>query len=365
MASNKIRVGIIGVQPDRSWAAIAHIPALQALPDYEITAVSTTRQESADAAAARYGIARAFNNHQALVNSPDVDVVAVTVKVPHHKELVLAALNAGKHVYCEWPLGNGLAEAEEMAALAKAKGLRGIIGLQARMAPPVVYARDLIAQGYIGDVLSTSLLGTGMAWGEYVDAPNAYTADLKNGATMLTIPVSHTLDALCHVLGEVREVSGLLANRRNSQIQVETGAVLPMTAPDQVALTATLESGAVLSAHYIGGMTKGTGLLWEINGARGDLRFSAAGGHAQIFDLTLEGANAEAPAMQPLPVPESYYHSPLRQGPAVNVAEVYAQLARDLREGTSLCADFSHAVRRHLMVAAIERSAASGARQTV
>ncbi|WP_346269716.1 Gfo/Idh/MocA family oxidoreductase, partial [Pseudonocardia sp.] len=111
--ASRIRVGIIGANPDRGWAAEAHIPALRLLSDdFEITALSTSRRESADAASKLFGVPLAFDNHQDLVNSADVDVVAVTVKVPHHLELATAALEAGKAVYCEWPLGNGLHEAE-------------------------------------------------------------------------------------------------------------------------------------------------------------------------------------------------------------------------------------------------------------
>jgi len=113
----KIRVGIIGANPDRGWAAQAHIPALKSLADdFEITALSTSRRESADAASKLFGVPVAFDNHQDLVNSADVDVVAITVKVPYHFELASAALAAGKAVYCEWPLGNGLKEAEALAA---------------------------------------------------------------------------------------------------------------------------------------------------------------------------------------------------------------------------------------------------------
>src|SRR6266850_1270759 len=145
--SKRIRVGIIGANPDRGWAAQAHIPALKSLSaDFEITALSTTRRESADAASKLFGVPAAFDNHQDLVNRADVDVVAITVKVPYHLELASAAIDAGKAVYCEWPLGNGLAEAEAMAALAKAKGVLAVAGLQARSAPPVAYLRDLIQQ---------------------------------------------------------------------------------------------------------------------------------------------------------------------------------------------------------------------------
>src|SRR5437660_11252452 len=94
--AKRIRVGIIGANPDRGWAAEAHIPALRSLAaDFEITALSTTRRDSADAAGKRFGVRLAFDNAEDLVNSADVDVVAVTVKVPHHFQLATAALDAG------------------------------------------------------------------------------------------------------------------------------------------------------------------------------------------------------------------------------------------------------------------------------
>jgi predicted dehydrogenase len=120
--ANRIRVGIIGANPDRGWAAQAHIPALQSLSDdFEITALSTSRRESADVASKLFGVPLAFDNHHDLVNSATLYVVAVSVKVPHHLELATAALDAGKAVYCEWPLANGLDEAETLATLAKKK----------------------------------------------------------------------------------------------------------------------------------------------------------------------------------------------------------------------------------------------------
>src|SRR5438132_10133548 len=118
-------VGIVGVSPVRGWAAIAHIPALRALPkSYEIRALSAHSAESARAAGEVFGVAAVFSDHQQLVTQPDVDVVAITVKVPHHRELVSAALAAGKAVYCEWPLGRDLDDARAMAAHAAKQGVR-------------------------------------------------------------------------------------------------------------------------------------------------------------------------------------------------------------------------------------------------
>src|SRR6058998_1115145 len=227
--AKRIRVGVIGANPDRGWAAEAHIPALKSLSnDFEITALSTSRRESADAARKLFGVPVAFDNHQDLVKRSDVDVVAITVKVPYHFELATAALNAGKAVYCEWPLGNGLKEAQTLAALAKKKGVLAVVGLQARSAPPVAYVHDLIKQGYVGEVLSTSLIGSGMGWGPTVEPFNIYLNDKKNGATMLSVPLAHTADALCHCLGEVRELSATMTMRRKSFTIAGTGESKPM-----------------------------------------------------------------------------------------------------------------------------------------
>src|SRR5438132_2707441 len=276
--AKRIRVGIIGANPDRGWAAQAHIPALQSLPDdFEITALSTTRRGSADAAGKLFGVPAAFGNQQELVNSPAVDVVAVTVEVPHHLELATAALEAGKSVYCEWPLGNGLAEAETLAALARKKGVLAVAGLQARSAPAVAYVRDLVKQGYVGEVLSTTLVGSGMGWGPTVEPFNVYLNDKKNGATLLSVALGHAADALCHCLGEVRELSATTTMRRKCFTIAGTGESKTMTADDQVCVTGLLEGGAALSIHYRGGRSRGTNLMWEINGAEGDLQLTADG----------------------------------------------------------------------------------------
>src|SRR3954449_8059035 len=366
--ARKIRVGIIGANPDRGWAAQAHIPALMSLSDdFEITALSTSRRESADAARERFHVPAAFDNHLDLVNSRAVDVVAVTVKVPHHLELATAALDAGKAVYCEWPLGNGLKEAETLAALAKRKGVLAVAGLQARAAPSVAYVRDLIEQGYVGEVLSTTLIGSGMGWGPTpVESYNAYLNDKTNGATILSIALGHAADALCHCLGEVRELSATMTVRRKTFTIAQTGERKPMTADDQVCVSGLLEGGAALSIHYRGGHSRGTNLLWEINGTEGDLQLTAAGGQVQIFEMEVRGGTGAQSGLDMLPVPEQYRWSPPQPpGPSTNVAQAYARFARDYREGTHLCPTFDDAVTRHRLVNAIEIAAATGQRQTL
>jgi predicted dehydrogenase len=363
--AKRIRVGIIGANPDRGWATQAHIPALTSLSDdFEITALSTTRRESADAAATLFGVPLAFDNHEDLVNNPAVDVVAVTVKVPYHLELATAALGAGRSVYCEWPLGNGLKEAETLAELAKRQGVLAVAGLQARAAPSVAYVRDLIEQGYVGEVLSTTLIGSGMGWGPTVEPYNAYMNDKRNGATMLSIAFGHAADALCHCLGEVRELSATMTARRQTFTIAGTGESKPMSTDDQVCVTGLLVGGAAFTIHYRGGVARGTNLLWEINGTEGDLQLTATGGQAQIWEMDVRGGRDAQSSLEILPVPKQYRWA-LPQGPGTNVAQAYALFARDYREGTHFCPTFADAATRHRMLNAIETAAATGQRQTL
>lgn len=344
-------VGIIGLSAERGWGVTAHLPALRALGDQlRIVGCANSARASAEAAGAKHGV-HPFASVDELVRSPAVDIVAVTVKVPHHLELVSAALDAGKHVYCEWPLGISLAEAETLAAKAKERGVLGIVGTQARVAPEILHARKLVAEGFVGRVLSSTIVGSGGLWGAATDEANAYTADITKGATMLTIPFAHTLAAIQDVLGPLTGVAARLAKRRATTLVTETGETIPLTAHDQVLVHGVVDDGAPISIHYRGGMSRGTNFLWEINGTEGDLRISAAVGHTQLTPLTLEVAQHNA-ALAPIAVPADVFAS--LPFPAQNVARVYARLAEDLRDGTRTAPTFDDAVALHRLVATIE-----------
>src|ERR1700716_4168846 len=213
VSGSTLGVGIIGVNPAWGWAATAHIPALRALPNYQIRALSAHNAEAARAAGEVFGVSMVFSNHEDLVSQADIDVVAVTVKAPHHRELVSAALAAGKAVYCEWPLGRDLDDARAMAALASDQGLRTVVGLQARQAPAIQFVQELLRDGYVGAVLSTTMVGLSIRGNVVVNA-NAYMLDETAGANLLTIPFGHSLDILNHVLGEFVEVSAVTGLRR-------------------------------------------------------------------------------------------------------------------------------------------------------
>src|SRR5205809_3494897 len=229
MPESTLGIGIIGVSPVRGWAATAHIPALRALPTYEIRALSAHSAESARAAGELFGVSAVFSDPKQLVSQPDIDVVAVTVKVPHHRELVSAALAAGKAVYCEWPLGRNLDDARAMAALAAEQGVHTLVGLQARQAPAIEFVQELLRDGHVGEVLSTTMVGLSVP-GDVVVKANAYMLDKTNGANLFTIALGHSLDNLNYVLGEFADLRAVSGLRRPLIGIEETGEQIVKTA---------------------------------------------------------------------------------------------------------------------------------------
>jgi predicted dehydrogenase len=364
-AESTLGVGIIGVSPVRGWAATAHIPALRALPNYEIRALSAHSAESARAAGEAFGVGAVFSDHEQLVTQPDIDVVAVTVKVPHHRELVSAALAAGKAVYCEWPLGRDLDEGRAMAALAAEQGVPTVVGLQARQAPAIERVQQLLGEGYVGEVLSTTMVGLSVP-GDIVGQANAYMLDKTNGANVLTIAIGHSLDILNYVLGEFADLSAVSELRRPLITIEETGEQIVKTAADQIAVIGTLTSGATAAVHIREAVAGGTGLLWEVNGTDGTLRISADAAQPQIFPLTVAGARGRDEPVELAAPAASEQKWPALTGlegaPAYNVGRAYAAFAADIGSGTHTVPDFADAVRRHELIAAIESSAASGER---
>jgi predicted dehydrogenase len=353
------------VSPVRGWAATAHIPALRALPNYEIRALSAHSPESAREVGQVFGVSAVFSDHEHLVAQPDIDVVAVTVKVPHHRELVSAALAAGKAVYCEWPLGRDLDDARAMAAMAAKQGVRTVVGLQARQAPAIEFVQALLSDGYVGEVLSTTMVGLSVL-GDVLGQPNAYMLDKKNGANVLTIAAGQSLDILNYVLGEFADLSAVSDLRRPLITIEETGEQIVKTAADQIAVIGTLMSGATASVHIREAVAGGTGFLWEINGTDGTLRITADAALPEIYPLTVAGArggNEPAELAIPAALTQKWPAlSSLVGTPAFNVGRAYAAFAADIGNGAHTVPDFADAVRRHEVIAAIDRSAASGER---
>ncbi|MBY3307569.1 Gfo/Idh/MocA family oxidoreductase [Rhizobium laguerreae] len=364
MSKTTVGVGIIGLSSEESWAARAHVPAIRAADGYKIVALSTSNIESASKAASRYDVPAYFDNADELARHKDVDLVVVAVRVPHHRELVSAALNAGKQVYCEWPLGNGRADAEAINSLYAE--VQGFVGLQGRSSPALRYIRDLVGAGHIGEIVSTTLVGSAGAWGDKIEPRLVYGLDYQNGVSMLTVQFGHLIDGLCWCLGEFSELSATLATRFPLVPRTDTGELVEKTIADQIAVSGLLTNGAVASVHYRSGSSSAGNFFWEINGTKGDLVVTASHGRLQYSDLKIQHGPGNGGKLVDMVVPSAYR---LVQGCAptdgfYTLAHAYTLMRKDILNGTSHVPRFADAVLRHRLLDAVESASSTGSRQS-
>jgi predicted dehydrogenase len=359
--TDKIRVGIVGAtvtQGGSGWGANAHVPALKALPGYELKAVCTSHEDTAKASAAAFGAERGFHRFDDMAKDPDVDLIVVCVRVPGHRELVMAGLQAGKPVCCEWPLGKNLAEAEEMAGLARQRSLNTIVGLQGRSDPTILYARDLIQQSYIGEVLTANL--TTVAQAQLQRGPGRIWQGVRaNGANVLTITGGHAIDALCAVLGEFAELSARVSTRIPEWRTLE-GKVVPVDSPDSINVVGRMVSGAEVSINVATVPSNPSGNRLEIYGREGALVIRANGALSLGPNQMHAGKGKEPMVAMPVPIKYRFAPEGTPAGQPYNVAQAYARAADALRGGGAFDVDFNLAVQRHKLIDAIERSAATG-----
>lgn len=353
-----LRVGIIGASVTGRWASGSHVPAVQKLAGLELAAVATRDQASADAAAKAFGAAKGYGDAKALIADPDIDVVVVGVKVPDHHPLVLAALAAGKHLLCEWPLGRDTAEAEELADAADAAGVHAAVGLQSRADPAARQTRKLLTSGAIGRVLSARLYSETVAFGRAVGAGDLYLEDEANGATLLTIHGGHPLDLAIMLFGGPADLTAL-STTQYPEVEVrDAGRKQPRTIPDHLLVLVRLDSGAPLAVEVVGGRPPGKSRFrLEVTGTDGDLALDGGadrGFQSGRLRLSLSGEPQQVDEGETSPMPDM----------AANVAAVYAALRDDIRWGTRTVTDFRHAVRLTRLIADVTSSARTGTRKS-
>jgi predicted dehydrogenase len=357
--AEKIRLGLIGASVQGTWSARSHLPALRASSDVELTAVCTTKAETAEAARRAWGAKLAFDDWRRMVASAEIDAVAVVVRVPSHYPPAKAALEAGKHVYCEWPLGRTTAEAVELAALAKTKGLATAVGLQARLNPALMHLKELVASGFVGDIMAVhvALMREGV-----LSRPSHRTwqRDAELGANTLTIAAGHTIDAMRYVAGDFARLSAVVATEAKQWLDTGTGTWLDVTSPDNVLVSGRLKNGAVASVHVAAIPYAGSGYRMEIYGRDGTLVAEGADS-PQLGEMSLRGAKG-GDRLEAMPTPPHYRIAAAATpaGEAFNVGQMYALFARAIRGGDGGQPNFDTAVALHRLVDAIKGSSDDG-----
>ncbi|KAH0829500.1 hypothetical protein AYO21_07600 [Fonsecaea monophora] len=354
-----IRVGIVGLSSKpTTWAPLAHLPRLASSPNFKIVALCNTTLESTKAAIKAHNLpesTKAYDSYDQLAADPDVDLYVVSTRVDTHYDVAMPALKAGRDVFVEWPLAATTEQAKEMAAVAREKNIKTIVGLQGRVAPSVKKVKELIDTGAIGEIHSVNYQAAIHVWQNNAASERyQYFMDRRIGGNLLTIYGGHILDSILYAVGELKPGSytPMAVNLRPRMHVMKSDGSLSeelydKDTPDQILIQGRLDRhpSAVFSFHLRAGdrFIDHPGSTWRIYGTKGELVVEFAGAGPQIAKATnILFSNAEKGVVEEIIVDEGGQEWTDLPTQGQNIGRLYEAYAAGEPYG-----DFDLAVKRH------------------
>lgn len=196
-----IRIAIIGLSQaaKTSWASQGHLPYLlseRGRARYQIVALLNSSTEAAKKAIEAYNLpadVKVYGSPQDMAADSDADLVVCTTRVDVHYDTIRPSVEAGKNVFVEWPLAENVTRATELSDLARKSGSKTLVGLQGRVAPPVLKVKEILQNGAIGKVLSSDVQAfTPGGGGDSMSEGLAYFLHKQIGGNPVTIAFAHS-----------------------------------------------------------------------------------------------------------------------------------------------------------------------------
>jgi predicted dehydrogenase len=289
-----VGVGVVGT----GFGATVVAPAFAAVDGAEIRGLCGADRERAATAAARLDVPFSTNDPGELFARPDVDLVCVVTPPHRHCEVVVAALEAGKHVFCEKPFGLDVREAERMLEAARRADRLHFLDFEFRTVPARRAVTELVDAGDLGEIRHVVI--TAMVAGERFPVMNrpGWWQEADHGGGWLGAMGSHYIDALRTWFGEIHEVSASLETRRRTLGDGTTDAPI-ITADDGFVALLRLESGASCTLVTASSVSAEIGPRIEIYGSsatavlEGDERLSVARGGGALEPVEVAPSAAD------------------------------------------------------------------------
>jgi predicted dehydrogenase len=355
----------MGAAHSQAWRTAPHVFDLPLRP--AMAALCGRNASAVRAAADRLGWAATETDWRALVKRDDVQLVDVCTPGDGHAEVAIAALEAGKHVLCEKPLANTLAEAEAMVAAAEraaGHGVRAMTGFNYRRVPALALARQLVAEGRIGEIrhVRASYL---QDW--LVDPASPLTWRLQReraGSGALGDLGAHIVDLAQYLTGElIAGVSAVTATFVGERPLPSGGSSGPVTVDDAAVFTARLASGALATFEATRFATgRKNQLRIELNGDRGSLAFDLERlNELQFCDRADERATAGFRTILVTEPGHPYLSAWWPPGHVLGWEHTFTHEVRDLvtaiAAGTDPAPSFRDGLQVQRVLAAVEQSA--------
>ncbi|MEO1679281.1 MAG: Gfo/Idh/MocA family oxidoreductase [Pseudomonadota bacterium] len=296
-----IKVGIIGA----SFARDAYLPALAHIDGAEVVALASGRLESAQQAAAPYGIDAVYDDWEAMIAGHDLDLVCIATPTVLHAPMTLAALAKGAHVLCEKPTAMNAGEARQMLDAARAAGRLHMIDHELRFNPTRIRIAELIHGGELGEIRHVNITNIGASWANPASRPKGdWWSDAAMGGGRLGANGSHQVDMLRWWLGEPASVIGEAVTVIPDRLCKSTGEAWTATADDLTHLTLRMQSGALAQVFMSGVAATNMGNETQIFGSKGTVKLSnsdeklyfARAGES-FTDISVADPNASLPGL--------------------------------------------------------------------
>jgi predicted dehydrogenase len=249
MTTNKLKVAVIGTG---RWATSAHIPGWLRDPRVEVVALSDVSSTALSQAGETFGISRLEPDFRAITDDPDIDAIDVVTGDSQHFEPAWAGLAAGKHVLCEKPVHHDYHKVVEAADLAEAGNLKTKLGFTFRYAPATMYAAELIAQGYVGDIYMMNVFEQNSQW---LDPNTPTRGERENSEEHMAVSSiegygAPVIDIMHWWMGSALEsVVGTMRNFVPSRVARETGQMTRINIDDGDMWIAEFAGGRLASVQ--------------------------------------------------------------------------------------------------------------------
>ena len=266
MVADPIRVGVIGV----GWGSLVHGPAYRAAEGYELVALCSRREETLRPAGEKLGLTDLATDWRDFVRRDDLDLISIATPVELHKEMTLAAADAGKDIMCEKPAALSAQDAKEMLDAAEAAGVAHATSFELRWLPERLTAWNAVRAGLVGKPYNLRMVQSASYWHPTHAPQSEWMYKRAAGGGYLAGLLSHDIDFTCALLGEPVAVAADVRTNVPRRALAD-GREIDVDADDTTALLLRFANGAsaVLSASVVGAHT--SGLRMDLFGEDGTL----------------------------------------------------------------------------------------------
>jgi predicted dehydrogenase len=333
MADQTIRIGFIGAG---GIARQRHLPGLQKISGVELVVVANQHMSSAEKVAAEYGFRRATDNWQEVIGADDVDAVFIAAPPYLHREATLAALDAGKHVFCQARLARNYAEARDMYEAARRSKLVTMVCPPPHALRGDYFVKKLLADGYLGQLREVHVHSLQDAYAN-PETPLHWRQDAFISGYN-TLYLGMLVEVLHRWAGYFNQVTALSATHTPRRKKAGSVQEVLVGIADSLGIVGRMNNGALAVFHFSGAVHFPGESRIELYGSKGTLIYA-------VSSHKILAAQAGEKELKPVEIPAELVREWTAEADFINAIRTGAPVSPDFEEGLRYM-EFTEAVYR-------------------